>query len=263
MKQTSNPFSWVGRGVHSLLSPFKVLLAIMHTAFCSLVGLLTLAIDPHKGDWMMWNVGRRLWSVPLIRRIVGASLNVEVHPETERLAKDGAGFVLVANHASLLDINAAFAASPRPIVFLSKASIRRVPLLGVLNERAGTVFVERGNRASSERAVAALTQTIQSGRSVLVFPEGTRSKDGQLKPFKKGAFHLAQGANCPVVPMHISGTFEILPTGTWLFRRPNRGIRVVIGAPLPSQDGMPTDKWMNQAWQAVHQLGSTPSLRTH
>jgi 1-acyl-sn-glycerol-3-phosphate acyltransferase len=259
MKQTARPITWLMWAGHMILSPVKVLFALMHTTFCSLVGLVTLAIDPSRGDWMMWNVGKRLWSMPLIRRIVGASLSVEIHPDTKRLAQQGKGCVLVANHTSLLDINAAFAASPLPIVFLSKASVRKVPLLGVLNERAGTVFVERGNRASSERAVAALTRTVQSGRSVLVFPEGTRSKDGQLKPFKKGAFHLAQGANCPIVPMHISGTFDILPAGTFLFRPPMNGIRVSIGAPLPTQDDVSTEKWMNQAFQAVLELGPSSS----
>ncbi|MDG1675309.1 MAG: lysophospholipid acyltransferase family protein [Flavobacteriales bacterium] len=169
-----NAFGW-------LLSPVRTVIAIMHTAFCSTVGLVAMGLDKRNGDWVMWNVGRVLWSRPLLQWIVGARLDIEVHPEAQALANERQGMVLIANHSSFLDINAAFAASPTPIVFLSKASVRKVPLLGKLNELAGTVFVERGNRASSEKAVQRLTQTLQQGRSVLVFPDGTRSKDGKRR----------------------------------------------------------------------------------
>lgn len=220
-----NAFGW-------LLSPVRTLIAIMHTAFCSTVGLVAMGLDKRNGDWVMWNVGRVLWSRPLLRWIVGARLDIEVHPQTQALANERQGMVLIANHSSFLDINAAFAASPTPIVFLSKASVRKVPLLGKLNELAGTVFVERGNRASSEKAVQQLTQTLQQGRSVLVFPEGTRSKDGKLMPFKKGAIHLANAAGAPIVPVHISGTWERLAPGKVLLGPSSKRIAVRIGAPL-------------------------------
>ena len=220
-----------------ILSPVRTLLAILHTLVCSLIGLLAMAINSNGGDWVMWNVGRRLWSWPLLRYVIGCDIQVDVHPETDQLAGIGQGLVLVANHTSFLDINAAFVASPTPIVFLSKASVRKVPLLGKLNELAGTVFVERGNRASSEEAISALTETLKQGRSVLVFPEGTRSKQGNLQPFKKGAFHLASAANAKVVPMHISGTWDILPPSAFLFCPSTRLISIQVGKPLDISDG--------------------------
>ena len=111
-----------------LLSPVRTLLAVIHTAFCSTVGLVAMGLNKGNGDWVMWNVGRVLWSRPLLRWIVGARLDIQVHPETQALANQGRGMVLVANHSSFLDINAAFAASPTPIVFLSKASVRKVQI---------------------------------------------------------------------------------------------------------------------------------------
>ena len=159
-----------------ILAPFRTLIAIVHTAICCVIGLLAMALNKGNGSWVMWNLGRNMWSVPLIQWVLGAKLEVEVHPAAQELADSQQGVVLVANHCSLLDINAAFAGSPTPIVFLSKASIRKVPLLGKLNELAGTVFVERGNRASSEVAVKQLTQTLLNGRSVLVFPEDTQRR---------------------------------------------------------------------------------------
>ena len=228
----STPLDQV-KDVRWLLAPLRTLVAIAHTAFCSAFGLLAMGLRLADGDWVMWNVGRRMWSEPMLRWVVGVKWSVEVHPETLHLASSHQGLVLVSNHTSLLDINAAFAAIPTPIVFLSKASIRKVPLLGKINEKAGTVFVERGNRASSEMAIAHLTQTLAKGRSVLVFPEGTRSKDGRMMPFKKGAFHLAAAAGAPIVPMHIDGTHAILPASGWSLRPVRQNIRVRIGAPLP------------------------------
>lgn len=240
-----------------LLSPLRTLLALMHTVGSSILGLIAMALNKNNGDWVMWNVGRVIWSRPLLQAIVGVKLDIQIDPQTQELADQKRGMVLVANHSSLLDINAAFAASPTPIVFLSKASIRKVPLLGKLNELAGTVFVERGNRDSSEKAVQQLIDTLKAGRSVLVFPEGTRSQDGAMLPFKKGAFHLAKGANAPLVPMHISGTWDILPPGGILFHPRRKTVRVLIGSPLKVSDH-DLHQTMLQAQEAVKQLGERP-----
>ena len=240
-----------------ILAPFRTLLAIVHTAICCVIGLLAMAMNKDNGPWVMWNLGRNLWSVPLIQWVLGAKLEVEVHPAAQELADSQQGVVLVANHCSLLDINAAFAGSPTPIVFLSKASIRKVPLLGKLNELAGTVFVERGNRASSEVAVKQLTQTLLNGRSVLVFPEGSRSADGQLQPFKKGAFHLAKAADAPIVPMHIFGTWERLGPGQLLIAPTHKPIRVRVGAPIKQGNSNSPSDLLDLAYDAVCDLAKT------
>ncbi|MED5318789.1 MAG: lysophospholipid acyltransferase family protein, partial [Bacteroidota bacterium] len=239
-----------------MLAPLKTVLAILHTALCSITGLIAMALNAHNGDWVMWQVGRQMWSRPLLQVILGAKLDINVHPEAQALADQQQGVVLVANHTSLLDINAAFAASPTPIVFLSKASVRKVPLLGKLNELAGTVFVERGNRASSDKAVHQLTDTLKQGRSVLVFPEGTRSEDGNLRPFKKGAFHLAKAAEAPIVPMHISGTWERLRSGAWLIGPSRSAVRVRVGAPLQHTKEDDPATLMRRAAHAVAGLQS-------
>ena len=95
-----------------ILSPIRTLLAIVHTTLSSLAGLIVMAIHPDRGDWMMWNVGRRFWSRPLLRWVLGAKLDIVVGPEAQALANSGQGVVIVANHTSLIDINAAFSASP-------------------------------------------------------------------------------------------------------------------------------------------------------
>ena len=232
----------------------RTLVAVLHTGACSAFGIVAMGLRLVDGDWVMWNIGRRGWSEPLLKHVLGVSTSVHIHPDTAALAKSNQGLVLVANHTSLLDINAAFAASPTPIVFLSKASIRKVPLLGKINELAGTIFVERGDRSSSDKAVKALTRTLKQGRSVLVFPEGTRSEDGTLKAFKKGAFHLAAAAGAPIIPMHISGTHSHLPPSAWGFQPSDDDVVVRLGAPLAS-DVQDVSETMAAAKAAVSALG--------
>ena len=89
---------------------------------------------------------------------------------------------------------------------------------------------------------------------MLVFPEGTRSKDGQLQPFKKGAFHLAKAAGAPIVPMHISGTWDRLSPDAWLIGPSTTPVKVSIGAPLLEKDETPGDT-MARAERAVAALG--------
>ena len=116
--------------------------------------------------------------------------------------------------------------------------------------------MERGNRASSDKAVHQLTDTLKQGRSVLVFPEGTRSEDGNLRPFKKGAFHLAKAAEAPIVPMHISGTWERLRSGAWLIGPSRSAVRVRVGAPLQHTKEDDPATLMRRAAHAVAGLQS-------
>jgi len=138
--------------------------------------------------------------------------------------------IMVCNHASQLDINVCASVIPRPIVYLAKASIRKVPVLGLLNERVGTVFIDRSNPSAAKASVDNLLTSLSNGISVIVYPEGTRTISGELNSFKKGAFYLAAGANVPIIPMHVHGTRKVLPKGGWLLR-PNP-VHVRFGEPL-------------------------------
>ena len=101
-----------------------------------------------------------------------------------------------------------------------------------------------------------LTKTLNQGRNVLVFPEGTRSKDGELKPFKKGAFHLAIAAGADIVPMHIDGTWERLPPSSFWIRPSQKPIQVRIGRPISTQHADAADVLL-LSHQAMIELGAT------
>ena len=123
-----------------------------------------------------------------------------------------------------------------PVVpgFLAKAELREVPVFGRAMEAGGHVFVDRGVHESAIAAVEAAADGVASGRSIVVFPEGTRSRRREVLPFKKGGFHLAKKAGVPLVPVGLRGSADVLPKSS----RTIVGGRceVVIGEPLePAQ----------------------------
>jgi 1-acyl-sn-glycerol-3-phosphate acyltransferase len=127
----------------------------------------------------------------------------------DRLPWKGAA-VIVANHLSLIDILVLFGLY-RPFKWVSKASNFRIPFLGWNMSLNGYVPITRGAADSVRRMMARCRALLAEGSPVLLFPEGTRSADGKLQPFKDGAFRLARDAGVPVIPVAVSGTHESLP----------------------------------------------------
>ncbi len=118
--------------------------------------------------------------------------------------------VLVANHLSLLDILALYGLF-RPFKWVAKAELFRVPIVGWTLAINDYVRVWRGDTDSVRTMLERCRRHLARGTPVLLFPEGTRSRDGRLQRFKDGAFRLALDAGCPVFPIAVSGTFEALP----------------------------------------------------
>lgn len=138
--------------------------------------------------------------------------------------------VLVANHASLGDILVLFGLF-RPYKWVSKQSVFKVPFIGWnmrLNRYVGLV---RGNRESIVKMLDECERWLDRGVPILMFPEGTRSPDGEVKAFKDGAFHLAVKKNCPVIPIALTGTRETLPKHGFVIRD-HANCRVKVLAPV-------------------------------
>jgi 1-acyl-sn-glycerol-3-phosphate acyltransferase len=136
--------------------------------------------------------------------------------------------VYVANHVSNLDPPIAFTVLPR-VAIMGKKSVFQLPLLGYALKMAGFIPVDRGRSDSRKRALTGGIDRLKSGLSMLIFPEGTRSLDGALLPFRPGPFTMAIEAQAPVVPFTILGTRHVMPKGqtailpgrvTLLFHRP-------------------------------------------
>lgn len=123
--------------------------------------------------------------------------------------------IVMANHASNLDPPSLLARIPRQVVIYLKASLMKIPILGYAMTLAGFIPVSRdGTVESAKQSSEAALRALRGNRCVVVFPEGTRSRDGALLPFKKGPFFLAMESNAPVVPVAIRGARELLPKGS-------------------------------------------------
>ncbi len=149
----------------------------------------------------------------------------------ERLVPD-VSVVYIANHVSFLDILAILAELPGTIRFVYKKGMSWIPLLGTAMRASRHIPIDRRNRSAAFAAYDEAAKFIRQGASAAVFAEGTRSRDGRLKPFKKGPFVLAIAAQVAVVPVLCLNGFELLPKGSWSPRPGTVTLR--IGEAIPT-----------------------------
>jgi len=139
-------------------------------------------------------------------------------------------YVVISSHTSHLDGPAVALALPHPVYFVIKKELARIPLWGHAALKIGFIAVDRSDSEKARREMARAVDTIRAGRRVLVFAEGTRSRDGQLQAFKKGGFHLAVDAQVPILPVAVNGSHRLLPKGAPA-ARPGR-LEVAVGPPI-------------------------------
>ncbi len=163
--------------------------------------------------------------------------------------------IFACNHASQMDILALYIGLPVQFRFVVKEELFRIPLLGVAMKAAGYVPINRSGGKAAIRSLQEAARRIREGTSVVIFPEGTRSADGRLAEFKPGGFMLASKSGCPIVPVAISGSHDVLPKGSSLCRPGT--IRIDIGRPIETvRDDRPVkrDELMKETWNAVHSM---------
>lgn len=150
---------------------------------------------------------------------------------TEHIPPSGA-VVLACNHLSNLDPVLLGAACPRQISYLAKIELFRVPVLGGLIQRYGAIPLRRS--ASDPEALRLAERVLEQGQTLALFPEGTRSRDGRLKPFRFGAARLALKHDVPLIPAVIVGTDQAMPAGA---RFPQRvPVKIAFGPPIEMTD---------------------------
>jgi 1-acyl-sn-glycerol-3-phosphate acyltransferase len=152
----------------------------------------------------------------------------------EKIPRAGTAAVLVANHESFVDILVLFRLF-RHFKWVSKAEMFRIPGIGWNMYLNGYVRLLRGDRASIQSMLAEAAQNLRAGSSVIIFPEGTRSPDGRLQEFKRGAFQLALECGVPIVPILLRGTARALPKRGLILTGPTKiSVRVLDPIPVAS-----------------------------
>ncbi|HET7452818.1 MAG TPA: lysophospholipid acyltransferase family protein, partial [Thermoanaerobaculia bacterium] len=181
---------------------------------------------PPRGDWYL--LFARGWARTVLRA-TGVRWRVE---SAEGAGIDG-GCLYFANHESIFDIFVLLAALPGRLRFLAKKSLFRIPVLGWSMAAAGFVPIDREDRRRAAESLDVAARRIRAGMRVIVFPEQTRTRTGEMLPFKKGGVLLALKTGAVIVPVGIAGTFAIQQRGA--FRLTPGPVAVAIGAPIPAE----------------------------
>ncbi|HSA23793.1 MAG TPA: lysophospholipid acyltransferase family protein [Myxococcota bacterium] len=203
------------------------------TTMCFFMVTIPLPLSP-KGAFSQWIV-RRIWAPGLLK---GSGIAV-VATGQERLDPRGA-YIFMSNHQSLADVPVIFDCLPHNLRFVAKKELLYVPFFGLYLYLAGYPLIDRRNRREAIRSLQHAGELIRSGIPVVSFPEGTRTRDGNVGPFKKGAFVLALEARVPIVPVAISGSDRLMRRGR-LAARPGT-VRVHFGAPMDLSGYAPGDR---------------------
>ena len=164
-----------------------------------------------------------------------AGLKVEIQG-IENIPEDSPA-IYISNHQSNFDIPIIYAGLPIQFRWMAKQELFRIPLFGLAMKRSGIIPIDRSNRRKTMHSIIAAAQRIKEGASVIIFPEGTRTPDGQLQKFKKGALLIAAKAQVPVVPIAIHGSYQILPKGSWKITPGS--LKLEFFQPIPT-DGLKT-----------------------
>lgn len=144
--------------------------------------------------------------------------------------QQGQSYVFVSNHQSMFDVWLIYGWLPVIFKWLMKAELRKVPFVGTACKAAGHIFVDRRNPKAAMESMEEVKKQLKDGVCTVIFPEGTRTKDGQVGRFKRGAFQIALDLQLPVVPISLSGCYNVLPKGKpFVYRRP---VRMYVGEPI-------------------------------
>ena len=203
-----------------------LLFLVPFTLFCSLSAVTAGLFD---ASGRAGHACARFWSLWCMRvaRIRLVVTGLELVPTSGPV-------IYMGNHQGNFDIHALCVAIPRLFSWVAKEELFRVPVFGAAMRRAGYIPLDRSDGRKALKSMRLAAERIAGGTSVVIFPEGTRTPDGALLPFKRGAFLLAVKAGVPIVPFTINGSREINPANR-LELRPGT-VSVSFAAPIPTAD---------------------------
>jgi 1-acyl-sn-glycerol-3-phosphate acyltransferase len=207
-----------------LHSAVAIPLIYLYTAVMATLSLALSVRDPG---------GRRQhWCASTWSRMIVRTVGVKVHVHGAENIRAGESYVFLSTHQSYMDIPVMLGYLPAQLRIAAKREVFRIPFLGWHMRRGGHISINRGSTAEAVASLRRAAQEIQPGVSAFLFPEGTRTRDGSLQPFKKGGFKFALQTRLPVVPVTIKGTRQVLPRDSLVFRP--GPVQMYLDAPIPT-----------------------------
>lgn len=216
---------------------------VVLTVLACIFALLGTYIAGHRwaGYWVPM-----IWS-----RCVCALAFVRVKVIGREFLNPSQSYVFVANHQGAFDIWAIYGFLGHKFKWLMKKSLEKVPMVGYTCKTVGHIFVDDSSVAGIKQTIADAEKMLKQGMSVVIFPEGSRTHDGQMIPFKRGAFMLAVEFKLPVVPITINGAYKVMPRNTYNI---TPGIiTLTIHKPIvPDEKGFNTKKLMAECRSEIN-----------
>ena len=199
---------------------------ILVTAFMAVMAILVSFVS--AGGDVTHKVGR-IWA-----KCILALSNIRVIVKGLSNLKPGRSYIYMPNHISNFDIPVLQAYLPVQFRWLAKAELYKIPIFGYAMKRAGYISIDRSDRKSAIESLNKAAKIIRNGVSVIIFPEGTRSRTNNVQPFKKGGFFLAVDSGVPIVPIIIHGTKQIMAKNQISIKPGN--VTLEIAKPINSSD---------------------------
>ena len=204
-------------------SYIKLFFLIIYTVILSVLALIAGLVDRSHNLYFKLS---RVFSGGILKI---AGIKLEITGEENINGKEA--YIYAANHSSLFDIPAMQFAVPQQTSIVYKKELAKIPLFGWQMMAGPYILIDRKSADSARKSIEeAKIMMSKKGRSVLLFPEGTRSKTGEVQPFKRGAFYLASRVGHPIVPVSLSGTEKILPKGKFKLKKGT--IHIHYGEPI-------------------------------
>lgn len=167
------------------------------------VAVLTMILSPILPNCDISYLPARWWG-----RVICYVFLVKVKIHGIEKLNPNISSLIVANHQSIFDIFVIYGWLPHIFKWIMKAELRKIPFIGPACAAAGHIFIDRSNPIAAKKCLDVAEQQLKNGVSVVIFPEGTRTKNGKLGTFKKGAFRLATDLSLPIVPVTIKGSID-------------------------------------------------------
>ena len=209
-------FYWI---LYPLTRPFYLICLIVDTFVLALLVIMVSLFD--RNGNLVHYIGK-FWALFNVY-LFGTRLSIRGKEKMEK----GRAYIIMSNHQSVFDVWALIGKLPLQLRWIMKAGIKKVPVFGYALQRMGHIYLDRKKSKDTLLGLEAAAKKIRDGTSVVIFPEGTRSKDGRLQKFHRGGAVLAVKSGVPILPVTVNGGRFVLPKGT-LALMPGK-IEVVVG----------------------------------
>ena len=225
--------------------PFlKIVVIVVYS--CVMASLSILCVPFVKNEDLLFKIFK------LYARGVLSISGVHVEVQGAQHLERGRHYLYVGNHASYFDIPAVVAGIPDNVRFVYKRELNKVPVFGWGMKLTGyNIAIDRASAHDALQSIEQIAERMKQGASVMLFAEGTRTPDGNVKSFKRGPFNLAVKARVPIIPVAINGSYDVLPRHSWKIR-PGI-ISLVLDAPIvpPQANGRETESELRDTVYAV------------